>query len=101
MFSISSISTYTWTDSNSYQFMVLQVTGLPDINTEYSKIIELSFLIRPTSFHLAAGSVFRRLWLCSLISKDQTFAPVMVPKEVVYDNPAASIRYNIPVFPDR
>lgn len=81
------IGTYTWTDSNSYQFMVLQVTGLPDINTEYSKIIELELsLSDQPAFTWQQDPYSGGYGYVSLISKDQTFAPVMVLKEVVYDS---------------
>ena len=79
------IEKHLWLDSNTYQFIAISVTGLPEINTIYSQqstdtinLADLPSLINRDPFSGGYGPAIP-------ISRNQTFQPIKTIKEIVYD----------------
>jgi hypothetical protein len=76
---------HQWIDSSYYQFLALTVTGLPEVNTAYSTkttdTIDIADVRSISGQDIFSGGYS----FVTIISKNQTFNPVKVIKEVVYD----------------
>lgn len=74
------VRTHQWLNEKSYQFIAVSVTGLPEINTSYTR--ETSDTINLRDLDDYGGGYSPPI----LISRSQTFQPITTLKETVYDS---------------
>ncbi|WP_179009421.1 hypothetical protein [Winogradskyella forsetii] len=75
------IEKHLWEDNNTYQFIAISISGLPEINTFISREASdsINSLIIRDSFGGGYGPVIP-------MSRNKTFYPVHTIKEIVYDS---------------
>jgi hypothetical protein len=89
------VEEHQWLDGHSYQFIAISVTGLPEINTNYSQDhfdslgqISLKSLVDMDAY---AGGYSAPV----LVSQNQSFQPIKTIKEAVYDTLSKSSQVKV------